>query len=152
MDYLKSLISKSKRADELRKSLEIEGSTVHLSQMVGGAFSLYAATITERLGGIHVFLMEDKDRAAYLANDLYELLDEEHVAFFASGYKRSAAYGAEDAQGLVRRTATLNAITTHTTSSTLTIIARFFSICVSREASPTYLKYAIIANTTTTAI
>ena len=110
MDYLKSLISKSKRADELRKSLEIEGSTVHLEQMVGGAFSLYAATTIERLEGIHVFLLEDRDRAAYLANDLYELLDEERVVFFASGHKRSAAYGAEDAQGVVRRTATLNAV------------------------------------------
>ena len=90
--------------------MEIEGSTVHLEQMVGGAFSLYAATTIERLGGIHVFLLEDRDRAAYLANDLYELLDEERVVFFASGHKRSAAYGAEDAQGVVRRTATLNAV------------------------------------------
>ena len=90
--------------------MEIEGSTVHLEQMVGGAFSLYAATTIERLEGIHVFLLEDRDRAAYLANDLYELLDEERVVFFASGHKRSAAYGAEDAQGVVRRTATLNAV------------------------------------------
>lgn len=106
--------------------MDTKASTVHLSQMVGGAFSLYAATITERLGGIHVFLMEDKDRAAYLANDLYELLDEEHVAFFASGYKRSAAYGAEDAQGLVRRTATLNAITNYRSG--------YLAICTYPEA------------------
>ena len=63
------------------------------------------------MGGIHIFLADDRDTAAYLVNDLYELLDEERVGFFASGYKRSAAYGAEDAQGIVRRTAALNAIT-----------------------------------------
>ncbi|MBO7199716.1 MAG: transcription-repair coupling factor [Alistipes sp.] len=78
--------------------------------MVGGAYSLYAATIIEQLGGIHIFLADDRDSAAYLVNDLYELLDEEHVEFFSSGYKRSAAYGAEDAQGVVRRTSALNAI------------------------------------------
>ena len=110
MDYLKSRIRKSKVAGELRKYLENEGSTVHLEQMVGGAYSLYAADTIEELGGIHLFLADDRDSAAYLLNDLYELLDEEHVQFFASGYKRSAAYGAEDAQGVVRRTATLNAI------------------------------------------
>jgi transcription-repair coupling factor (superfamily II helicase) len=79
--------------------------------MVGGVYSLYAAEIVEQMGGIHIFLADDRDTAAYLVNDLYELLDEERVGFFASGYKRSAAYGAEDAQGIVRRTAALNAIT-----------------------------------------
>ena len=110
MDYLKGLVRKSKRAAELKKCLENEGSTVHLEQMVGGAYSLYAASVVEQLGGIHIFVLEDRDRAAYLVNDLYELLDEERVAFFSSGYKRSVAYGAEDAQGVVRRTAALNAI------------------------------------------
>ena len=114
MDYLKSIVRKSKRANELKRCLENEGSTVHLEQMVGGAFSLYAADVVERIGGVHIFLADDRDAAAYLLNDLYELLDEERVAFFASGYKRSAAYGAEDAQGVVRRTAALNAIATHT--------------------------------------
>ena len=110
MDYFKGLVRKSKRASELKKSLENIGSTVHLEQLVGGAYSLYTADIVERMGGIHIFLADDRDAAAYLVNDFYELLDEERVVFFASGYKRSVAYGAEDAQGIVRRTAALNAI------------------------------------------
>jgi transcription-repair coupling factor (superfamily II helicase) len=111
MNDLKSLLRNSKQAEELKKCLENIGSTVHLEQMVGGVYSLYAAEIVEQMGGIHIFLADDRDTAAYLVNDLYELLDEERVGFFASGYKRSAAYGAEDAQGIVRRTAALNAIT-----------------------------------------
>ncbi len=110
MDQLKSIIRRSKPAIELKKCLETIGSTVHLEQMVGGAYSLYAATIIERVGGIHIFLADDRDSAAYLVNDLYELLDEERVAFFSSGYKRSPVYGGEDAQGVVRRTSALNAI------------------------------------------
>ena len=113
MEQLKSLVRKSKRAGELRKSLENIGSTVHLEQMVGGAYSLYAATTIERMGGIHILLAEDRDTAAYLLNDLYELLDEERVHFFSSAFKRSAAYGAEDAQGVVRRTAALNALASY---------------------------------------
>ena len=111
MEYLKSIVRNSKRANELKKCLEKLGSTVHLEQMVGGAYSLYTAGIIEEMGGIHIFLADDRDSAAYLVNDLYELLDEERVEFFSSGYKRSAAYGAEDAQGIVRRTSALNAIT-----------------------------------------
>ncbi len=78
--------------------------------MVGGAYSLYAAGVIEKMGGIHILVADDRDSAAYLVNDLYELLDESRVEFFSSGYKRSAAYGAEDAQGVVRRTSALNAI------------------------------------------
>ena len=111
MNYLKSIIRNSKLAGELKKSLENIGSTVHLNQLVGGAYSLYAADVVESVGGIHIFLADDRDAAAYLVNDLYELLDEEHVAFFASGSKRSVAYGGEDAQGIVRRTGALNSIT-----------------------------------------
>ena len=111
MNYLKGLVRNSKLATELHKCLEKKGSTVHLEQLVGGAFSLYAADAVERIEGIHIFLMEDRDSAAYLVNDFYELLGDEHVAFFPSGYKRSVAYGSEDAQGVVQRTSTLNAIT-----------------------------------------
>ena len=110
MNYLKGLVRDSKRVSELIKSLENRGSTVHLEQMVGGAYSLYAAHCIEQIGGIHIMLAEDRDRAAYLVNDLYELLDRERVEFFASGYKRSVAYSAEDAQGVVRRTSALRAI------------------------------------------
>ena len=113
MKPLKELFGRSKQAIELSKSLEMRGSTVHLKELVGGAYSLYASATIERSGGIHILLSDDRDRAAYLLNDLYELLDEERVFFFPSGYKRSAAYGAEDTQGIVRRTATLNAIANH---------------------------------------
>ena len=87
MNYLKGLVRNSKLADKLYKCLEDKGSTVHLNQVVGGAFSLYSAATVERKGGVHIFLMEDRDSAAYLVNDFYELLDEECVAFFPSGYK-----------------------------------------------------------------
>ena len=56
MNNLKGHIRNTKRAEELKKSLENIGSTVHLEQMVGGAYSLYAADMVERLGGIHIFL------------------------------------------------------------------------------------------------
>lgn len=83
---------------------------VHLGELVGGAWAFYAAAAVSRVGGVHVFVAEDRDAAAYLLNDFYNLLDEERVCFFPSSFKRSVAYGVEDAQGVVQRTATLNAL------------------------------------------
>ena len=95
---------------ELRKTLKTEGVTVHLSELVGGAFSFYAAAAVAREGGVHVFVAEDRDAAAYLLNDFYALLDEQRVLFYPSAYKKSILYGTEDAQGVLQRTAALNAV------------------------------------------
>ena len=84
--------------------------TVHLEDLVGGALSLYSAALIKARGGVHVFVAEDRDAAAYMLNDFYALLDEQCVHFFPTSYKKSILYGKEDAQGLVQRTNTLNAI------------------------------------------
>ena len=90
---------------EYRKS-----ATVHLQDLVGGALSLYAATFVRKVGGVHIFVAEDRDTAAYMLNDFYALLNEEQVCFFPTSYKKSIIYGKEDAQGVVQRTNTLNAL------------------------------------------
>jgi transcription-repair coupling factor (superfamily II helicase) len=100
----------SKAFNTLLKSLKNESATVHLENLVGGALSLYSAAYIRRRGGVHIFVAEDRDAAAYMLNDFYALLSEEQVHFFPTSYKRSILYGKEDAQGLVQRTNTLNAL------------------------------------------
>ncbi len=94
----------------LCRRLSDRGAAVHLQELVGGALPFYAAAAVARVGGVHVFVAEDRDAAAYLLNDFYALLDERRVFFFPSSWKRSVAYGSEDAQGVVLRTAALNAL------------------------------------------
>ena len=100
----------SKTLGKLCREYKNKSATVHLEELVGGALSFYAAAAVAKSGGVHLFVAEDRDAAAYLMNDFYNLLDEERVCFFPSSWKRSAVYGAEDAQGVVQRTATMNAL------------------------------------------
>ena len=100
----------SKTLGKLCCEYKNRSATVHLEELVGGALSFYAAAAVAKSGGVHLFVAEDRDAAAYLMNDFYNLLDEERVCFFPSSWKRSAVYGAEDAQGVVQRTATMNAL------------------------------------------
>ena len=100
----------SKGLAALCRACRTEGATLHLRELAGGAWPFYAAAAVARTGGVHLFVAEDRDAAAYLLNDFYNLLDEERIYFFPSSYKRSVAYGAEDAQGVVQRTATLRAL------------------------------------------
>ena len=110
---LAQFVADSKQLEVLCRELGRRGATVHLKELVGGALSFYAAAAIARCGGLHIFVAEDRDAAAYLLNDFYNLLDESRICFFPSSYKRSIAYGGEDAQGVVQRTAALAALRAH---------------------------------------
>ena len=109
-EQLAQFAAGSKALGRLCREYKNRSATVHLEELVGGALSFYAAAAVAESGGVHVFVAEDRDAAAYLLNDFYNLLDERRVYFFPSSWKRSAAYGAEDAQGVVQRTATMHAV------------------------------------------
>jgi transcription-repair coupling factor (superfamily II helicase) len=85
--------------------------TVGVERLTAGAFPVCVAAAVQNVGGIHLLVMDDRDNAAYLANDLYELVGQQvEVLFFPTAYKRSIQYGQQDASGIVQRTAVLNAI------------------------------------------
>ena len=109
-EQLAQFAAGSKALGRLCREYENRSATVHLEELVGGTLSFYAAAAVAESGGVHVFVAEDRDAAAYLLNDFYNLLDERQVYFFPSSWKRSAAYGAEDAQGVVQRTAAMHAV------------------------------------------
>ena len=58
-----ALVEGSKNLRRLCREYETESVTVHLKELVGGAFSLYAAATIRRTGGVHVFVAEDRDAA-----------------------------------------------------------------------------------------
>ena len=86
------------------------GTTTSLASLAGSSLSLVAAGAVLGQGGVHIFVMEDRDAAGYLYNDLFPLIGEERLLFFPTGYKRSIQYGQEDPSGIVQRTAALNAL------------------------------------------
>lgn len=87
-----------------------EYATTELKALAGSSYAMLAAAVVRKRGGVHVFVMSDRDAAAYLSNDFYSLLGEQGVLFFPTSYKRSIQYGQEDASGVVQRTAALSAL------------------------------------------
>ena len=75
-EQLAQFAAGSKALPRLCREYKKERATVHLKELVGGALSFYAAAAVAESGGVHVFVAEDRDAAAYLLNDFYNLLDE----------------------------------------------------------------------------
>ena len=82
-EQLAQFAAGSKALPKLCREYKKESATVHLKELVGGALSFYAAAAVAKTGGVHIFVAEDRDAAAYLLNDFYNLLDEKQVYFFA---------------------------------------------------------------------
>ena len=53
----------AKSLGQLCREYEKHTATVHLEELVGGALSFYAAAAVARVGGIHLFVAEDRDAA-----------------------------------------------------------------------------------------
>ena len=94
----------------LRKAIKSR-TTVELTRLAGSAFAVYGAALVRHRAGVHIYVLPDRDTAAYVYNDLAALLPDEQVLFFPTGYKRSIRFGKPDDSGIVQRTAALNAIT-----------------------------------------
>ena len=62
-EQMLALVEGSKNLRRLCREYKTESVTVHLKELVGGAFSLYAAATIRRTGGVHVFVAEDRDAA-----------------------------------------------------------------------------------------
>ncbi len=102
-------IASEKPAEELFAALKAGGDAA-VSGLSGSSFSLVTAAAVERRQGVHLFVMEDKDEAAYLCNDLYPLLDPAKVLFFPTAYKRGIQYMTEDPAAIIQRTAVISAL------------------------------------------
>ncbi len=60
--------------------------------------------------GPHFIILNDREDAAYLYNDLAQLIGSDNVSFLPSSYKRSAEYGVKDSQNVLLRTEALSQI------------------------------------------
>jgi transcription-repair coupling factor (superfamily II helicase) len=91
---------------------------INLKNIVGSMGAFLSAGLIKQRKGIHLFVFNDSDRAAYFYSDLYKLLHPAHrdeedddnnvsaddVLFFPSSFKRSSKYGKEDVSQIVQRT------------------------------------------------
>ena len=109
-EQLLTLADGDRASAELNARLDGGAMTLRLESLAGSAYALFAAAAVKRRGGVHIFVADDRDAAAYLAADFYALLDPERVLFLPASYKRSIQFGQEDSSGEVQRTAALNAV------------------------------------------
>ncbi|WP_162835845.1 MULTISPECIES: transcription-repair coupling factor [Porphyromonadaceae] len=108
---LLQLFQKHPVVDEIRKSLNgCPDVKLKIENGVGSVLSFIAAVLGKESEGVQLFVLNDKEEAAYFYNDLLFLLGEEKLRFLPASFRRSGNFEDKDNDSILVRTEVLNAL------------------------------------------
>ncbi len=104
----RKLFAEQELIQGLVKKLDTPGEKIHLPGLVGSSYSLTASLLAEKRKKPLVFILNDKEQAAYFYDDLINLQTGSTVLFFPGSYKRAAHYDKPEQENIILRTEVLN--------------------------------------------
>ncbi|TXB65114.1 transcription-repair coupling factor [Vicingus serpentipes] len=109
---LKALFNKAKHTELIVSQLQNnELSHIHLQGMVGSSPAFVGNALYHNFPVNQLFILNDKEEAAYFYNDLEHIVGEEKVLFFPASYKVAYQIEETDNANILLRAEVLNALT-----------------------------------------
>ena len=90
-----------------------EGKKVHLQRLYGSADALMAVAVGSNISRNHLFILNDKDEAAYFFNDLQNMMPDQEVCLFPASYKKIYQYEETENANILLRAEVLTKISAH---------------------------------------
>lgn len=84
------------------------GEKFHLHGLMGSSRTLLAAAFSEKKSEPVIYILNDKEEAAYFYDDLINLQTVSMVSFFPGSYKRSVRFDQPEQENIILRTGVLN--------------------------------------------
>ena len=79
---LRAIFSKIPQIDETANQLQFAGTRIHWKGLVGSSKSLCASALANQIPGHQLFILNDKEEAAYFLNDLEGIFPEDKRIYF----------------------------------------------------------------------
>ncbi len=92
----------------LLKTMNTPGEKIHLSGLVGSSQTVLASILAEKHDQPLVFILNDKEEAAYFYDDLVNLKTASPLFFFPGSYKRAGHLDSLEQENIILRTEVLN--------------------------------------------
>jgi transcription-repair coupling factor (superfamily II helicase) len=109
--HFKALFKRLSGIDQTANALQEAEIRIHWKGLVGSSKSLAAAAVAEQVPGHHVFVLQDKEAAAYFLNDLEQLYPgESQVLFYPASYRAPYQLEETDNANVVARAEVLEKI------------------------------------------
>ncbi|MES2589262.1 MAG: CarD family transcriptional regulator, partial [Bacteroidota bacterium] len=117
----KNLFSKLKQIDETANQLQFSGSKIHWKGISFSARALISSQLAKQVPGNHLFVLSDKEEAAYFFNDLEQIFPEEkNFLFFPASYRNAYHFEETDNANVVSRAEVLEKINNGTNTWIIT--------------------------------
>lgn len=114
---LKSLFSQSKNTQVLLETLqENELSHIQLKGLMGSSPAFFSQALFQQFPINQLFILNDKEEAAYFLNDLEHIVGEDKVLFFPPSYKRAYQIEETDNSNILLRAEVLNSLSKKSSS------------------------------------
>jgi len=120
-DLLKFISKNPELKTRVGRMLDAETFQMAISGLNGSMDALYAALVAEATHRDHLFILHDKEEAAYFRQDLQSLLPHRKILFFPSSYKKSYEFEEVDNANVLLRAEVLNQLMSASESGYLII-------------------------------
>lgn len=129
------LFQKHPVANELvNQCAHVDECKIKLENGRGSSISLLAAVLVSRGEWGHVFVLNDREEAAYFYNDLLTFLGEDSIRFFPSSYRHAGDFKDKDNDSILVRTEVLNALAEKQVNAIVTYTEALAEKVVSRKS------------------
>ncbi|UXX80470.1 transcription-repair coupling factor [Reichenbachiella carrageenanivorans] len=98
-----------------------ESKVIHLKGLVGSLDAIVAAATYQANHQNHIFILHEKEEAAYFYNDLQNLLGDKEVLLFPSSYKRAYEFEETENANILMRAEILNRINNKSSAGELIV-------------------------------
>lgn len=106
-----SLFKKNSQLDEVANALQQAEIRLQLKGLVGSSRAVISAAISAQVPGNHLFVLTDKEEAAYFFNDLENLFpNDKHIVFYPASYRTPYQFEETDNANVVSRAEVLEKI------------------------------------------
>lgn len=111
----RSFFSRLSQIDQTAALLSDQGKRIHWKGLVGSSRAAAAAALSSQIPGHHIFLLNDKEEAAYFLNDLESLVpNDKRILFYPASYRVPYQLEETDNANVVSRAEVLERINSGT--------------------------------------
>jgi transcription-repair coupling factor (superfamily II helicase) len=113
LEVLQGLYQNDIRVKQIAAGITLPGHKirVHLDNLRGSAINFYAAALWQNTDANHVFILNDKEEAAYFHNDIEHLTKGLDVFYFPDSFKRTGYFNELNSSHVMLRTEALTKFT-----------------------------------------
>lgn len=105
------LFKKYNQVDQVANALQEAEIRIQLKGLVGSSRAAIASAVASQVPGNHLFVLSDKEEAAYFLNDLENLFpNEKHIVFYPASYRSAYHFEETDNANVVLRAEVLEKI------------------------------------------